>query len=52
VGVTARGRHAFEQRSDVVTRRLAAALATTLTPAEHRRLAGVLPLLERIADEL
>jgi DNA-binding MarR family transcriptional regulator len=52
VGITARGRQAFDQRSDVVTRRLAAALAITLTPAELRRLAGVLPLLERIADEL
>ncbi|MGZ6642442.1 MAG: MarR family winged helix-turn-helix transcriptional regulator [Solirubrobacteraceae bacterium] len=52
VAITPRGTRAFDDRSHAVSERLADVLAGEFSPAEVRRLAGVLPLLERLADRL
>jgi DNA-binding MarR family transcriptional regulator len=46
------GRRIVVDRRSANTARMAGALAEGFTPAEQRRLAAVLPLLERLADRL
>jgi DNA-binding MarR family transcriptional regulator len=50
--ITSAGRKVIHDRRSETIRRLAQVLDTEFTPAEHRRLFDVIPLLERLADRL
>lgn len=52
VGISPAGRRALDDREHIITERLIAALGADFNRAELRRIAGVLPLLERLADRL
>lgn len=52
VTISNSGRRAFEERTDLVTERLAEVLEQALTPPERHRLRAAMSLLERVADEL
>ena len=52
LSATAAGRELLAGRRSVKARRVALALEATLTPAERRRLAAALPLLDRVTDGL
>jgi DNA-binding MarR family transcriptional regulator len=52
MSVAPAGRRLMAERRSVSTQRMAAALAEGLDAAEQRRLVAVIPLLERLADQL
>ncbi|MFB9238433.1 MarR family winged helix-turn-helix transcriptional regulator [Plantactinospora siamensis] len=52
VAITDTGRSALNDRQELIVRRLQTALSTEFTPAERKRLAAAVPLLERLAGSL
>src|SRR5262249_37826093 len=52
MSITSNGRRILLDRRSASAQRMVAALTDALTPAEQRQLIAVIPLLERMADQL